>query len=593
MKNVVYIVVDALCYKSLERRIGNVDVTPFLNKLSRKSLCCTKMYTQAPYTEASLVSILSGENTLDSGGYLFGNGTTHKSIFGEYVKKGYKTIFSYSPYVFSRAYLEDVTDYFYTRLYSLEPLFLYRLEYYYDKWLKNCINQEEIEVCALLLKEAIETWKEQCIHFVNNDKECSLIYDWVEDLEEIESILAKLMQEESLLKADTKEYVLGIFQNWQEHTLRLLNKKYIKRTEFKWRKNVNLEKYKEKFSLYQKKYSRIIKNDIINVDYLVGMIFRNKNGLTDARNTWGAYKRYYSDKKLENYIYDINETAKVEVSMRRAFDVYYKQLKDLDKENQNYYAYIHMQEFHLPSVFHTLDTENSEIVEEDFKAAFSLLDKMDNNYKGNIIADLSANYCDRQIEYFFKRLKENLSNDFIFVVTADHGFPSYEQPPRPIVYNQTYTEAFHVPFILHGGEEICLKQKFLSNLDAVELVGCAAEIREDSANNTRDYILCEYGGPGCPDIANKEIWYTYIDEKYRVSVQCKLDEDITSEKIVAIFNLKKDPMQLKDLYHTKRNSQEVDLVLGVIRQRHLILRNKYAGNKFLLSQIDSINKLFE
>lgn len=71
MKNVIYIVVDAFCYDNLKRSVGGTEITPFLNKLVDRSYCAHNLYSQAPYTEASMITILSGENTLDNGGYFF------------------------------------------------------------------------------------------------------------------------------------------------------------------------------------------------------------------------------------------------------------------------------------------------------------------------------------------------------------------------------------------------------------------------------------------------------------------------------------------------------------------------------------------
>ena len=83
-KNVIHIIVDAYCYNSLQRTVGKREVTPFLNSLSQKSLCFERMFSQAPYTEASQVTLLSGENTLDNGGYMFGNATVEETIFSKY-----------------------------------------------------------------------------------------------------------------------------------------------------------------------------------------------------------------------------------------------------------------------------------------------------------------------------------------------------------------------------------------------------------------------------------------------------------------------------------------------------------------------------
>jgi phosphoglycerol transferase MdoB-like AlkP superfamily enzyme len=51
-KNVIHIIVDAYCYNSLQRTVGKREVTPFLNSLSKKSLCFERMFSQAHYTEA-------------------------------------------------------------------------------------------------------------------------------------------------------------------------------------------------------------------------------------------------------------------------------------------------------------------------------------------------------------------------------------------------------------------------------------------------------------------------------------------------------------------------------------------------------------
>lgn len=588
MKNIVYVIVDAFCYKNLNRKVGNAEVTPFLNRLAKQSLRYTNMYTQAPYTEASLVSLLSGENTLDSGGYMFGNGTTGKSIFDEYKEKGYRTMFSYSPYVYSKAYLKSVTDYYYTRLYSIEPLLLYRLDYYYKKWQEQAISEEELQLCAILLEEAIETWKIQCSQIIEGSKEIKWIEGWLTDIDFVKNTLQTLGEEEAKLSQDRQAYAKEMFANWQDNTLRKLNRQYIQREKFLWRDKISLEEYKTKFAAYQKKYHEIIKNDKIDLDYAFGMIFRNKDGLRDAKNTLLAYKKYYSNMELANYVDAIDERAKVEVSMRKAFDVYYDELVELDKKNEKFFAHIHMQEFHLPSIFHTLDTDDPSVIKEDFDAAVALLDKMDASYKGNIIADLSANYCDRQIERFFYMLKQQLKNEFVFVVTADHGFPSYEQPPRPIVYNQTYSEAFHVPFILYDGESVQLETGLFSDMDAVEIMKEKAGIKPSQKREGRDYILCEYGGPGCPDIGVKEIWYTYIDKKYRVSVQAKLEDEITTEKVVAVFDLEKDPSQKKDLYRMRNKDAKVKEAIQIIGRRHATLQKQYGNGKFIKNQLNAI-----
>lgn len=63
---------------------------PFLNKLRKEGIDFTNMHSEAPYTEAALVSLLCGIDTLKKGGYL-------KKLYGKetimetFTKNGYAT----------------------------------------------------------------------------------------------------------------------------------------------------------------------------------------------------------------------------------------------------------------------------------------------------------------------------------------------------------------------------------------------------------------------------------------------------------------------------------------------------------------------
>lgn len=590
MKNVVYIIIDAFCYHNLERRIGGKEVTPFLNRLCRESVCFTNMYAQAPYTEASQVTLLSGENTLDSGGYLFGNGTTGSSVFTPYRENGYRTLFSYSPYVYSKGYLREVDRYYYTRFYSIEPLFLYRLGYYHEKWKQDELQEQEREVCRILLEEALETWMQQCRRIIDHAPEMELIRHWVRDGEAVHRILGQLKKEQEEFRKNPDLYLDGIFQNRDSHVLRRLNREFVQRAAFPWRKNVPETQNQKRLEEYQKKYSKLVRKQSMDINYVFGMLFRNRNGYSDARSTFSAYRRHYRNDYLSGYQKSIDESAKTEVSMNRAFEVYLKDMREYERKGEHYYAYIHMQDFHLPSVFHTLDTDDDRLVQQEFEEAFGLLEDMDETYRGNILADLSAHYCDRKVEAFFRQMQRELQEEFVFVVTADHGFPSYENPPRPMIYNQTYTEAFHIPFIMYDGEHREKKEGFYSDMDAVHFICQAAGVKQQNPILPREYVLCEYGGPGCPDIGVKPIWYTYIDAEYRISIECSLKHDITEETITAVFDLKRDPMQKKDLVKLQKRNPQVLERCKIVQKRHEELRAKYQQGRFLASQLDRLKE---
>lgn len=244
--------------------------------------------------------------------------------------------------------------------------------------------------------------------------------------------------------------------------------------------------------------------------------------------------------------------------------------KEVNSSGQSAFAYIQVRDFHLPTVFHSVDCSNKDILDGEFEQAFHLLDRLDEKYEGNIIADLSANYIDNKIKEFYSKLQAE-GIEFELMITADHGYPSFYKPPRRMIYNQTYTEAFHIPFIYFNGKNKKQLSGLYSAQDLLRRLTHPEEFIENS--KAREYILCEYAGPGCPDISCKPIWYTYIDEQWRVSLECKLDEDIDFDKVKAVYNRKSDPKETRNLI--KNKNCNISDVLSIIGKRHIFLRMKY------------------
>lgn len=583
-KNVIHIILDAYCAENINRKIGDKEVTPFLNKLISEGVYFSNLYSQAPYTEAAQVTLLGGKNTLEDGGYLFGNATVENIYLSEYQKKGYHTIFSYSPYVYSKGYLRGVSDYVYTRFYSIEPLIIYRLNYFDELSKGGELSERHMKCCELIVREAFDCWMTQCESLIAKDESVDALLYWVDDIEDIKKIYNELKNEYYVFENDSRKYINNLLRLGKNHPLRLLNMKYVQR------KNLDnmdylLEKYQSRLEEYQKKYTKIAKKQVVDLNYVVGMIFRNRDGKNNCLDTLRTYKHYYENKDVKEYLTRFNNTYKTEIGMQYLFDVFYDKIRQCDLKDEAYYSYIHVQDFHLPSVFHSVDTNDIDMLDREFEEAFLLLDRLDETYRGNIIADLSAHYCDLKIADFFNRLRETLNNKFVFVVTADHGFPLYYNPPRPFIYNQTYEEAFHIPFIMWDGENKEINDKRYSYVDILEYEKFESGIKKPYEIEERKYILTEYAGPGCPDISNKPIWYTYIDETYRVSFECDLDHDINLDKIVSIHNLKKDPSQRKDLFKKKKNISELKNIIEIVNKRHTQLKKKYQGDLFFKSQL--------
>ena len=69
-KNILFIVIDSVTNDVLFNKSNSKKIAPFLSKLRNESISGDKMYSEAPYTEAALMSLLASVDTMDNGGYM-------------------------------------------------------------------------------------------------------------------------------------------------------------------------------------------------------------------------------------------------------------------------------------------------------------------------------------------------------------------------------------------------------------------------------------------------------------------------------------------------------------------------------------------
>ena len=588
-KNVICITIDALAYDSIEREIDGEKIMPFLASLSEKGCTYTNMYSQAPYTEAALVALLGGENVLDNGGYILGNSMVKETIFNDFRNNNYKVILGYSPYIYSKALLRDVDEFFYTRFFSIKPLMDYRLKYFREKRKNENLNEQEYEICMELLKESYVTWIEQLEALINKKEQANLILPLIDDLKKIQNIKNQVWKEYNEFRSQPIQYINRIFDGDKEEILLSINNLYNerKRTISKEALLTHIEKLK----IFQKKYTKICKKQKIKRSYWWNCI-RNKNNIMECKKLISTYINYYSNNYLSSYFTEANETYKPELGLKNQLDEIYARIQKKDKNNENFLVYIQPQDFHLPSVFHSFDISDTDLLKKEMEEAYNKLTHLNIHYRGNILADLSAAYCDKKIEEFFNKISNTLQNEFIFVVTADHGYPCYDNPPRNQIYNQTYREAFHIPLVIFdsGNYHYETIESFNCNVDFGKILKQHAYDFK-SFIPSREYVLCEYAGPGCPFISNNKIWYTYIDDTYRVSFQAYLGETISIQHIQEIYNYKNDKDEMINLIYNKKHNENISHIIKCVDIRHEELSSKFSNYKFETHIIENIKKV--
>lgn len=87
-KNVIMIVLDSVSYDFTKKTKCKACSMPFLHSLMKKGINAINIYSEAPYTEAALVSLLCGDNTLDKTGHMKRN-LNHKSILQIFEENNY------------------------------------------------------------------------------------------------------------------------------------------------------------------------------------------------------------------------------------------------------------------------------------------------------------------------------------------------------------------------------------------------------------------------------------------------------------------------------------------------------------------------
>lgn len=578
--NVIFVVVDALCFDSLHRRVGDRWVMPHLRKLAETDNAWDNVYSLAPYTEAALVSLLGGTRTMERGGYFFGNAGCDTPMMERYHDAGYRTFMTYSPYVYSKAYLRGVTDMVYTRHYSILPLFMYRLDSFSDALDRGILTDQQFLAAVVLIGEALDTWWGQVEAVLQKKPSAALIASEYAEAS-AQQTMPLLVEHKRSFENDPMAYTRKVLQAGRNHELVALSAAYNKKAPLPLL-NEAKRAYQGELERCQELVSEVTRSVRLDWPYLFSTLRSDKGGLEDFRGLLSRFREYKHERLVAGYLDSLGPDSKVEASAPRQLSCALQWMAERDAEGSPFVAYLQMLDFHLPSVFHTVDSEDWSEVSEEIQEAIGLLESIDEGYSGNILTDLSAYYVDQKIGAFLDQLDEELHSDYVLVVTADHGFPCYDDPPRPYIYNQTYSEAFHVPFLVRVRGRAPLPEVEKGPVSNLEFLNALAEgvLFDVRGHIGEGYVISEYGGPGCPDMTDKEVWYTYIDGDCRISAECKLSEPLGARHVKAVMDLRSDPEEKHNLVRSLDRVDGLSAKLERLKNRHEMLRGLVPSEEF-------------
>lgn len=546
MKNILFIVLDSITNNQLFNCINAEQKAPFLNQLRNKSITGDKMYSQAPYTEAALMSLLGSLDTLDAGGYMekFRNKNT---VIDEFNKENYKTYFpTYYPSIYPKYMTYGAKHMNYIEKFTFSHLWDYRFKHFRESYLEEKTTKKENIMLEEMLEDNFNAWI-NLLKLLIEDNEKTIMLNRYVERENLEETKKKVIGELNRFMVDKPKYLKELFSQGEEHFLFKINphdySDKVQDEEFrKWFINNYTETFK-------KIKNQQIKTNLKTARLPLKKIFRNFKDIKVIKGLIAGYKNLIFDKDILDRINEKYDLFKAQRSFRTVAELTIDWIEKNKSSETPWMAYVHVDDAHYPENFFTYDTNNKDIIATEFKRINSFLDSLPKKYCGTIASDLSLLYCDSIIEMIFKYLEKNsLLESTSVVITADHGFSYYFNPIREKYVISNYRENYNVPFIIFDKDIKPRKiEGFLATKDIPATLLDLANIKvpkyfkgKSLLNfEGREFATVEFMGGGCPDLKRRPIVLGIRNDNYEVMAE--------------IYN---NDMQIKEIYDSKKDYDE-------------------------------------
>lgn len=574
MKNVLFIVLDSITNDQLFNSINSKNKAPFLNELREKSITGDNMYSQAPYTEAALMSLLGSMDTLDSGGYMekFKNKNT---VIDEFRNNGYNTYFpTYYPSIYPSYMYYGAEEVTYIEKFTFSHLWDYRFKHYKEIYLNNETSQEENAMLFDMFEDNLNAWLNLLELLKNNDHKTVMMNNCI-DRNELDKTTSAVEHELGKFKENKKEYIHNLFSESENHILFKINSHdYIdKVNDYGFRKWF-IDNYTQTFNRIK---NTQMKFNFRNAKFPISKFFRNIGNGSVVKGLLAGYKNLIFDKDIMDRITNNYDLFKAQRSFRTVADLTINWIENNKNSENPWMAYVHIDDAHYPENFFTYDTSDKKIVEEEFKRINNFLDSLPKKYCGTIASDLSLLYCDLIIEKIFRYLeKSKLIENTSVVITADHGFSYYFNPIREKYVLTSYKENYNVPFLIYN-KNIQPRNisGFLATKDIPATLLDLADIEIPSyfkgqsllKFEGRDFATLEYMGGGCPDLKRRPVILGIRNKNYDVITEI-FDGNITVKEI---YDKKEDPYENKNL--VKYKNINIEKELNLIQSRYEEIMN--------------------
>lgn len=586
-KNILFIVIDSVTNDILFNKNNSKEIAPFLYSLRDKSISGDKMYSEAPYTEAALMSLLGSVDTMDNGGYMERMKNT-KSVLEVLKENGYKVFFNnYYPSIYPSYMVKGYDEIRYIEGFQFMHLWDYRFKYFSKLYLDNNLSDKEKKMLEDMLLDNFRGWLLYLKKIKYNDVETEMLNGNI-DITNIDNDIKLVKREYNKFIKNKSEYLNDLFNMGEEHTLFKINN--YKMTDKIHNDLVRSEVKNRYYDTFKRIDKLNFKRNVFNNSFPFIKFFKSliKGDINTAKGLAAGFKNSLFDKDLYERIEGNYDLFKVQRSFHTVSNNFFKWL-DKNKDS-TWMSYIHIDDAHFNENFFTYDTDDLDLLDEEFKRINKYLDNLPRDYKGSITYDLSLMYCDNVIKNIFKYLEDNnLLDNTAVVVTADHGFSYYFSPVRERYVISNYKENYNVPFIIYSSD---IKGRMISGFCATKdipatLVSLAGQKvpkyfkgKSLLSYNGEDYALLEYMGGGCPDIKRRPINLGVRTDNYSVVLNLYIDKEFCDRELVEVYDLKRDKYEHNNLKNKKNINLMIEKELNILENRFMELKSEYKDSEY-------------
>jgi len=196
----------------------------------------------------------------------------------------------------------------------------------------------------------------------------------------------------------------------------------------------------------------------------------------------------------------------------------------------------------------------------------------------HFVYDSAAMYVDKCLTKLFNHLKkENLYNDSLILLTADHGYYFADSPRKQNTLGyRTYYEDLDVPMVIANGSKRLVSKNLCDSmgvtatfLDEYNIKYHNAFLGKSIFADGRKIIISENCGKGNADLSRRDIYFTVTTEKYKMMTVLK-DKKLYIENLYDLLN---DPKEINNIVNNhKYQDVKLNLKKYLLNERNEIFK---------------------